>query len=253
MLPEDLIDESTLRRQIELSYRFRRHDGCITAVFPIGVIDAGIWYDVAYGRKELCSGGLSHKDLKKYLEIREFPDSEGTHIVNSNKIYETVKAAVVPVRSRTAPPAKSLDNKEWKRDQFHYVEARNIPKKGASEHEKNILARNLIVQCPCGGNPIARIMSPRNSSPLPDRRVPYVDSIVDLHGSVALFHLPTLGFESYIWKFIPTTVRVVQKIVRRQLKVGKKIPNDMMNSYILKNAISLFKPLERRIHLKKIN
>ncbi len=244
-MSEDIIDQSSLRRQIETYYLYKRGDGCYTAISLIAVIDSKVWYSVAYGHTELCSNGLTPKDLKRYLRIKRFPECEGTPIVNDKGIYTTNKAAVVPVRSK--------DKKEWEKGKCHNVEIFNIPKKNAIEHEKTTCLRHLIVHCSCGSSPISHIMSPMNYELLPDGRVPYLNSIVDLHGGVSLLHLSlTRNFEDFsFFGFDPVSIKVSQFIIKRQLAVGRRIDNYMMNSTILQTAKGWFEPLKKRLFLKQ--
>jgi hypothetical protein len=238
-MDEDLIDDSNLRRLIETAYLGKRGDGCYTAISPIGVIDSKVWYSIAYNHLELCSGEITLDHLEKYLVIREFPDSKGVPIVDDNRIYTTNRAAAVPVRSRR--------KSEWRKNIYHYVSITNLPKKDDAETQKNNLLRYLTVICFHGGQPIAHIMPPRNCTILADGRIPYTSSIVDLHGSVALLHLSlTRGFEDFeLWGFNTDTIRVTQYMVRRQLKVGRKIDNDILNDHIL-HRTNLFDSLRKR-------
>lgn len=245
MFERDIIDLSPLRKQLENYYLIERDDGCYTAISPISVIDSKVWYSVAYNRSELCSKDLTIKKYKKYLKIKGFPECRGIPIVDDKKIITGKKSALVPVRSK--------DKRKWDMNEYYTVEVLNQPKKGATEHEKRTLLRNLIVRCSCVHSHMLHIISPLGSKLLPSGRVPYTDSVVDLHGGVALLHLIlTRGFDnSAPFGFDPDSTRITQYIVRRQLGIGKKTDNYSTNSLILRNAKSLFRQLEKRLYLKK--
>jgi hypothetical protein len=236
-------NRSVPRKEIDASFSWEKHDGYYASVDLMSRVNSMLLFSLSYDLYEVNFPYISKSRIKKYLELRRLPNTEGVGLVDEDdSCYSNIESVVI---------VRSVGEKTWKKENYNRVSINNLVGESESLERKINSIMNIKVVCPCIRSTFIRSCR----VPIFQRKIfndnrmgndvpgSFVDSEFCKHALVAMDYVTTFDgaanfgfFGIYANRTIEVSNQVIEYVLKKGLKYSKE-PDCDVNKRLNKKII----------------